>query len=414
MRILLVTSMVPDEDGLGAIPKLLAAQLEGLTAHNEVTLVAGFGEDRGQAEAAARLFRSDLDAHFVDRRRSPHAGRRWRVRAELAATWVKSDWPWRVVSGAGGVQPLLDCVAAGRQFDIVAVEDNPVAMLRFPTNVPTVLTEHEAVRAPIQFRRPGQPVDLPRQALRNLDWSRWHGFLPSAWNRFDLVQVYCDADARAIAERAPELASRVRINPFGTHLPALPDLSRELPETILFTGTFAHPPNREAATWLARAIMPVVWRARPHARLRIVGSNPPAEIRGLSSELVDVVADAPSIAPHLAEAAVIAAPVRSGGGMRMKVLEAMALGKAVVTTPLGAEGFTSLAAEPPLVIADEPAALGAAIGELLKDCEGRNRLGHEARAFAERWHSPTAWAQRLVRVYSEAANMPRDTRMEVP
>ncbi len=81
MRIMLVTSMVPDADGIGAIPKLLAAQLEGLHERHEVTLVSTFGEDPGQAEAAERLLGSGLDAHILDRRRSASAPRRWRVRA---------------------------------------------------------------------------------------------------------------------------------------------------------------------------------------------------------------------------------------------------------------------------------------------------------------------------------------------
>lgn len=407
MRILLVTSMVPDPAGVGAIPKLLAAQLEGLAARHRITLVCAYGEDPGQAEAARRLLASDLDAHILDRRRSPDARRRWRVRAELAGAWLTRRQPWRVVCGAGGLQPLLDRVGAEREFDVVAVEDNPVAVLRFPAGVPKVLTEHEASRAPASAWRSPKPGQLPRRALRELDWRRWESFLPRAWRRFDLVQVFCDADAEAIAAADPGLAARVRVNPYGILPPEPPDRGRERPGTILFTGTFAHLPNREAARWLAGEIMPALRRRRPGALLRVVGIGPPPEVAELAGPGVEIVADASSIAPHLAEAALVVAPVRSGGGMRMKVLEAMALGKAVLTTPLGAEGFTGFDEPPPLAIAADADGIAAAAAELLADDDRRRELGDRARRFALRHHSPAAWAERLERVYAEAVDSAR-------
>ena len=98
----------------------------------------------------------------------------------------------------------------------------------------------------------------------------------------------------------------------------------------------------------------------------------------------------------------VLAPVRTGGGMRMKVLQAIAAGKAVVTTPRGAEGFDCFEEEPPLMVADEASAIAAATSALLEDESRRRELGARARAFAERHHSPRAWAERLTSVYEEA------------
>ena len=400
---MLVTSMVPDAGGVGAIPKLLAAQLQGLRERgHEITLVTTFGEDPGQAEAAAALLGSDLDTHILDRRRSPSARRRWRVRAELATAWATRRRPWRVVCGAAGMQPLVDRVAAARQFDVVAVEDNPVGVLRFPSGVPVVLTEHEAIRAPASQLGAAPISERPLRALRARDWRRWDAFLPALWERFDLLQVFCEGDADAVRRLAPALASRVRINPYGMILPVPCDPVREQAGTVLFTGTFAHLPNRDAARWLAAEIMPAVRAQAPGARLRIVGSTPPAEILGLAGDGIEVIADAPDMQPHLDAAAVVVAPVRSGGGMRMKVLEAIAREKAVVTTSLGAEGFTGLEPELPFRVADDAGAIATAITGLLGDDGERRRLGRYARGFAERHHSPAAWAARLETIYEEA------------
>ena len=413
MRILLVTSMVPDAGGVGAIPKLLAAQLQGLEERHEITLLASFGEDPGQAEAAARLRSSGLDAHFLDRRRSRSARRRWRVRGGLAASWARERWPWRVVCGAAGLQPLLDELARTRRFDVVAVEDNPVAVLRYPAGVPTVLTEHEAERAPASQWGSPKLSERPQRLLRELDWKRWDAFLPATWKRFDLLQVFTAGDEAAVARQAPELASRVRVNPYGMILPPPCDPARERPDTVLFSGTFAHLPNRDAAHWLAREIMPAVRERQPGARLRLVGSAPPPEVLALAGPGVEVVADAPSMEPHLQEAAVVAAPVRSGGGMRMKVLEAIAREKATVTTGLGAEGFAGLEPEPPFRVSDDSVGLAAAIAELLGGDGERRALGRRAREFAQRHHSPAAWATRLENVYEEARERANNDGQEV-
>jgi polysaccharide biosynthesis protein PslH len=403
MKVLLIVSMVPQADGLGAIPKLLHAQVDGLRRRHRLTVVGSFGELPGQAEAAGELMRApDLDAYFVDRRRARSTAQRWRVRAQLASTWAAKPWPWRAVSATAGVQAAVDRAAADGPFDVVALEEDLMAVLRLPAGVPVVLTEHEAIQAPASGWRANRLRERPEMWLRRRDWGRWPSFRQEAWRRSDLVQVYSRGDAAAIAGAEPSLASRVRVDPFGLVLPPAADPAAEEPGTLLFTGTFTHLPNREAALWLAREILPVVRERRPAARLRIVGSAPPPEIRDLAGAGVEVVADAPAMEPHLRAAAVVVAPVRSGGGMRMKVLEAMARGKAVATTRLGAEGFSSIDPQPPLALADDAVGMATVIVELLEDEAARLELGRRAREFAERHHSPAAWAERLERVYEEA------------
>ena len=115
-----------------------------------------------------------------------------------------------------------------------------------------------------------------------------------------------------------------------------------------------------------------------------------------------MIADAPSIEPHLAAAAVVLAPVRTGGGMRMKVLEALASGKAVVTTSRGAEGFTGLEPEPPLVVADDADWIATATAGLLADPVSGASWARAPPSSPKRHYSPAAWAARLEAVYEEA------------
>ncbi len=402
MKVLLVAPVPPDAGGAGAIPVLLHAELVGLRRLHEVTLVTAVGDDPGEAEAVARL-EGEVEVHAADRRRPPPGRRRRRRQARMAARWARGRWPWRTVWYADpGIQSILDRLAPERRFDVVAVEDSAMSVFRYPATTPTVFTHHEVLRPRPPRRPPAHPAGWPGWAFGELDWRRWPRFQVDAWRRFDRVQVFSGRDAEALASLAPEVAPRVRVDPFGLELPAPADPAMEEAGTILFVGNFAHPPNRDAALWLAREIMPSVRARVPGARLRIVGTAPTVEIRELAGEGVEVVADAPSVRPHLERAAVVMAPVRTGGGMRMKVLQAMATGKAVVTTGRGTEGYTGFGVEPPLMVADSGAELAAGTAGLLADDAGRRRLGADARRFAERFHSPAAWAERLTGVYEEA------------
>ena len=273
---------------------------------------------------------------------------------------------------------------------------------RLPSGVPAILTEHEVRRPRLVDWRAGPPAQWPAWAFRELDWCRWEAFQRTTWRRFDRVQVFTERDARALAQLAPEVTGRVRVNPFGVVLPPAADPSREEPDTILFVGNFTHSPNRDAALWLAREIMPAIRARHAAARLRIVGRAPPREVLELAAPDVDVGVDAPRVQPHIEAASVIVAPVRTGGGMRLKILHALASGKPVVTTTRGAEGYAGPGRIPPFAVADDTEGIAAAAAQLLGDRRRRRKLGEHGRAFALEHHSPEAWASRLEAVYEEA------------
>jgi glycosyltransferase involved in cell wall biosynthesis len=229
-----------------------------------------------------------------------------------------------------------------------------------------------------------------------------------AWRRFDRLQVFTERDARAIGDLAPEIKPRVRVNPFGIVPPAAVDSALEESGTVLFVGNFTHPPNRDAAAWLTREVMPAVRAQHPDARLRIVGTGARA-VTALADPNVDVFADAPDVQPHLEAACVVLAPVRTGGGMRMKVLHAIASGKAVVTTTRGTEGYAAPGRKLPFVVVDDTQGIADATAQLLADEHRRRELGARARAFALEHYSPSAWASRLEAVYGEARDERRAT-----
>jgi glycosyltransferase involved in cell wall biosynthesis len=398
MNVLLVAPMPPSPTAALAIPRVLHAQLVGLGEKgHRVTLAVVAGPEEHELDAVERLRADGVDLHAVCRHEPRTSSERWRRRRRLGGGWLRGDKPWRSVwYFEPGLQPVLDELLAERSFDVIAVEDNAAAVYRLGGTAPVVFTEHE-VRRPRRF----QLTARPKAVLSEVDWRRWPGYHRSTWNRFDLVQTFTQRDANGVLQIAPELAGRVRVNPFGLELPdPLPPAGSSSRE-LVFVGNYTHPPNVDAAFWLASEIMPGLRSREAGARLTLVGPWAPEAVRDLACEDIVVAGSVPAVRPYIEAAAVVLAPLRIGGGMRMKVLEALALGRSVVTTPRGAEGLES-APDGTFVAVDSTDSYVDAVARLLTDPQTRDAMAERGRTYATEHHSPTAYAERLERVYEEA------------
>jgi len=194
----------------------------------------------------------------------------------------------------------------------------------------------------------------------------------------------------------------VSLVPNGVDTAAL----RPLPEAaagkrLIFVGHLRYPPNIDAVRFLARHILPALRTRIPEARLTVVGEGAPRALREFAGRAdIDLVGRASCPLPYYQDAHVAVVPLRAGGGTRLKILEAMALGRPVVSTPLGCEG---LAVEDGkhLLIAHDVEGFAAAVARLLTDRPLAARLSREARALVERDYDWTSIADRLLGVYDD-------------
>jgi glycosyltransferase involved in cell wall biosynthesis len=401
MKILFVTPMPPQRQPTNAVPLVAYAQLTALALRHEVTLVTAAGPDAGERQALEEMRASGIEVQAIWRTERTGLGQ-WQRRWRLASAWLRGEHPWRTIwFWEPGVQRILDRLLAERQFDIIQLDDNAVGIYRYHTSTPIVFTEHE-VRRPRPVDWHGwQTAGFKKWAWREADWLRWLGYQRQIWSRCHRCQVFSARDAEAVSAIMPAIADRVRVNPFGIVLPPAADTSSEQPGTIIFVGGFSHLPNVDAALWIGREIMPELRRLHPGVRLMIVGSYPPPEVQALAAADIRVTGRVPEVEPWLEQAAVVLAPVRIGGGMRTKVLQGMAMGKAVVTTPLGAEGLSTVDGGPPLAIAQDGASLARETAALLTSARKRRMLGARARAFVAEHFSAEAYVQRLEAIYAE-------------
>jgi polysaccharide biosynthesis protein PslH len=426
MKVLMVTPLLPYPEAINAGPLVMHHHLAALADRHEVILASLAGPDPSEREALDGLRASGLDVRAVWRQepgplvlprqragsppRTPHLipaspGSRLKQRLRRAGDWMRGKRPFRTLQfWEPQMQELLTKLLAEDTFDVIDVHDNAMGNYRYRPHIPTVLTEYEVrdVRESPHSNLPGPR--WARARIGDAERRRWARYQPAVWRCFDRIQVFTRRDAEAIRTMAPDLTGRVRVNPFGVNLPKAADPRQEDGDLLVFVGGFRHPPNVDAVLWLANEIMPLIRARLPGIRLVVVGSDPPQEVQSLASPDIAVTGRVPAVEPYLERAAVVLAPVRLGGGMRLKVLQAMALGKAVVTTTVGAEGLALQHQPHPVAIANDTDAIAAATLELMALQQNRRVLGQRARAFVAEHHTWARYAERLQALYAELAD----------
>ena len=219
--------------------------------------------------------------------------------------------------------------------------------------------------------------------------------------RIDRVQVCTPQNRAYLLSFAPRLEGRIDCD-----VRAGMDLSRfefqpdgRKPYTMLFLGSFRHKPNADALNWFLGDVMPRVLERCPNARLRVIGSHPPAPgVLPTFDGAVTLEGFVPDLAIALSEAAVFVCPILSGSGVRMKLQEAFAAGIPAVSTSLGAEGLGSEDGRY-CRLADDPETFADAILEIFERPASATEMALRARAFIEESRGLTRMTQRLLATY---------------
>ena len=231
----------------------------------------------------------------------------------------------------------------------------------------------------------------------------------------DHVLTVSENDRAAFARYADP--GRISVIPTGVDTEYFqPAPGPQQPDTTVFTGSMAWMPNEDGVAYYVEKIFPLVRREIPEALFWAVGRQPPRRLQALASESVVVTGAVEDIRPYLGKAAVCVVPLRSGSGTRIKIFEAMAMGKAVVSTTMGAEGLPVSHGEN-IILADEPADFARQVVALLRDPERRERLGRAARELVERnygWPSVAAYFDQIMHSVAFHERPPHYQRTSAP
>lgn len=198
---------------------------------------------------------------------------------------------------------------------------------------------------------------------------------------FDRIVTVSEEDREHMARRYG--AANVCVVANGVDLDYYTPLPDPCAPTLAFVGSLDWRPNQDAVRWFIESIWPRIRGQAPRASATLIGRRPPGWLADLAARAgVELRADVPDVRPHLAEASLVIVPLRIGGGSRLKILEAMAAGRCVVSTSIGAEGLAVRAGEH-LVIADDPDHFADECALLLRDPNRRRALARAGRALVE-------------------------------
>jgi polysaccharide biosynthesis protein PslH len=275
----------------------------------------------------------------------------------------------------------LERLLAAERFDAVVCDFLP-PIVNLPDRLPcpSMVFTHN-VEAEIWRRHAENASNAVSKRLMARQWRRMLRFERDALSRFDLVLAVSDADRQTFERLYPHsLRAPVHVVQTGV------DTSFFTPETgtparthLVFTGSMDWLPNEDGMVYFCREILPRIRQSEPEATLSIIGRSPTPAVRRLAEEHnVEVTGRVDDVRPHVARGTVYVVPLRIGGGTRLKIFEAMAMGKAVVSTTVGAEGLPVTPGRD-IVIADDPASFAQSVVHLMRDARSRQAIEVAAR-----------------------------------
>ncbi len=381
MKLLFVSSLRPWPTHTGAAQRVYHI-LEGFTRSHRVTLVnlvqrtaAPVDETFPLRERCERVIEVSSATCAVNRTRRYHE---WPSVHDRVISLISSPQPslirrWK----SPELLQALRILRASDDFDAVWVVRSYIAEMVRAAGFQRLVVDVDDIESAAMARMlkvSGPSRSKPLQWAEWLKLDRYERRLPGRFSRL----VVCKAEDRGFfgADAEP----RVFVVPNGTAAfpPTAPEL--EVPGEVLFVGVLNYAPNIDAVRYFRADILPLLRHSSPATRFQIVGLRPDPDVLALDNGADCVVTGSvPDVTPYYARASVVAVPLRLGAGTKLKVLEALARGKAVVSTSVGIEGI-DVRPGVDLEVADTPAEFAQACHRLLHDPAARRRLGESGRA----------------------------------
>ena len=304
------------------------------------------------------------------------------TRQRLGTCSTRSRMPWRSIARpriAGRSRPSWPTALTTAWS---AISSCPAVNLPQELPIASVLFTHN-VEAEIWRRHAETSTSWLRASLYRQQWKRMLRFEGRTLARFDRVLAVSDVDRDTFQRLYPgKLAAPAVVIPTGvdtTYFAPAPERASTA-RRLVFTGSMDWLPNVDGVLYFCRDILPLVRQSCPDVTFTIVGRAPTHTVRKLAEEEgVEVTGRVDDVRPYLADAAAYVVPLRIGGGTRLKIFEAMAAGRAVVSTSVGAEGLPTESGRH-LLLADNPGAFAQAVVRLLSDTAFRQTIERDARA----------------------------------
>jgi len=302
------------------------------------------------------------------------------------------------------LQQALDRVLRARRFDIVNLEfpylGHCVVRQAPPgEKLPSLVVDSHEIAYDLARQFAVAGASLGRRLYAGANWRKLRREELGIYREADGVYLCSGEDEQRLLEQIPQ--ARTAVIPNAADVDYYQPRPTDPPSdgrTVVYFGLLSTVPNIDAVIHFVQEIWPRIAKANPEARCKIIGGRPPPSLQALAGPRVELTGFVPDLRPHLASAAAVVVPLRLGGGTRLKIVEAMAMGKAIVSTTLGAEGIEAVPGRD-ILIEDQPVAFAEAVNRLLAEPSLAVRIGRSARRQAVDRYAWSGAAQALEGFY---------------
>lgn len=373
--------------------------LQALADRHRVNLLS-FTFDTARPEAAVELKRSCSGIQTVPV--NPFK------RGRIASTLRFLSLAPIMTAPVHAMEQAVRAALAQDRFDVVVASTEVMAVyaLMAAQSSALVLEEHNSLSRWMWERYKAQSSAIQRVRCW-LSWQKTRRYEAHTFRRFDLCTMVSAQDREATLSMLPGFHGQVAVIPNGVDCERnRPGLSQPVPNTLVFNGSLTYSANYDAMQCFLAAIYPLIKAGLPGVSLAITGSLEGVDLSALRlDDSVRLCGQVDDVRPLVASASVCVVPIRQGGGTRLKILEAMALGTPVVTTTKAAEGL-DLTPGQEILIADTPDEFAGSVCRLLHDPVLRQQLARNARCLVERRYDWAEIGKEFVKVV-EGATMRR-------
>jgi glycosyltransferase involved in cell wall biosynthesis len=398
MNLLLVVPYLPHEKSPYAGGQVVYHELRHLSKWHRITLITAAHPSDREAVESLRPYCAEI--HTVFQTRTPAEKIRQVIRSLPSALRHPSVLKPRI-RRAYDLTRMMHRLLRTEPFDLIQIEFVDTArFLRHPLPKPSVLMPHDVLEKPARRR-----LDLsrgPARWLRQAVYAYTVGLEGRVVRLFDRVIAHSEYDGRLLRGLYPGIS--IEVLQLGLTRQST-SANHPKGKDLLFVGAMNRSVNVQSVLFTAQKILPRIWGEFPEVTFTIVGGSPPSAVLELARKdaRIKVTGFVAELESYYASAYAFVAPLFVGGGIIIKIVEALAAGLPVVTTPVGNEGIEARPGEE-LLQEESADGLVEACLRLLRDRTFRDRLGEKGRAFAQSKYNWDTAAQFLNRQYEEIVN----------
>ncbi len=314
------------------------------------------------------------------------------------------------------MEDLLRLLNKRNKYDLVHFDHLHTAFYRGCFNGQICVMDEHNVEFKILERCASVEKNIPKRILFSLQAKKMRVFESQKLRKFSFCLSVSGNDGDELT-KASNNQTKIHVIPNGVDTdffqPSFSDRSKMMnnqnysqgENSLVFTGSLDWLPNDDAVVYFCKDILPLIWQQKADVRFYIVGKSPSARLRRLcqNENRIILTGRVDDVRSYVARAKIFVVPLRIGGGTRLKILEAMAMGKAVVSTRLGAEGI-EYEENTQIVLADTPKTFAEQVLSLLNDPQKTECLGREAREFVCQKYDWNTIGEKLNTIYEKATH----------